>query len=331
MKILKQDNRYSIVSQFTILEKLDNKVYELEWDAKGNIFLTDAPELSLPTKIYHNNKNMRDAVIKSFISGEKNTGVLLVGDKGTGKSIDAKLICKDVNLPVILISNRIPAGVNFQSFLNEIEQSCVVFIDEFEKMFNRSEYEDEGNEEYHTQKSLLSLLDGLGNCHKTLYVFTANQRVNSLFYNRPSRIKYLVNYSGIEESFAITIIEDLLEDKSFMKDLIDNVDLKNLTNDVLISIIKEINLHKIPYSEFKNIFNYKEDENIFTIYKQNGNSWVLTNSQISVYSKVGNKSVVIDNFDIILDKKISDTCWIYKKDEEMYKIEVLPQRITYVY
>ncbi len=56
------------------------------------------------------------------------------------------------------------------------------------------------------------------------------------------------------------IVSDKLENKSFREDLEDNVSLINLNIDLLISIIEDINLFKKPFSEFKEVYNYKLEQ-----------------------------------------------------------------------
>lgn len=258
MKILEQNGRFTIVSDFTINESFKPGYYRLDWDLNKNVFLHTCPEPKIPKKVYDVNQESREMFIKSFRELDKNLGILLKGSKGTGKSIDAKLICRDINLPIIIIDKKIPNDVDFRAFLNEIEQEFVIFVDEFEKNFK-----EEGREEKetdHTQEDFLSIMDGLSSGNKKLFLFTVNGRVSEFLLNRTSRIKYLVKYHGITEELAKMIITDkLINKEKYLQDILDNVDLGSLTIDILLSIIEEVNIQDKPYSKFKKIFNYEEE------------------------------------------------------------------------
>lgn len=265
MKILQQGNNFRLISEFNIQDLLEPKYYELEWDNFGNVFLKQIEDLILPSKLYDFSKRNRELLLNSFNNNDKNLGILLEGDKGTGKTMDAKMLCKELNLPKILVTKKIPKNVDYIAFLQSIEQSFVLYIDEFEKLFKS--YDDNGDD-YHIQDSLLTILDGLNNAHKKLFIFTSNNEVSNYFINRPSRIKYHIKYQGILEENAKIIVNDLLVNKSLGKDLLENIDLQSLTIDLLISMIQEVNIHNIPYSQFKNIFNYNIEEQEFLAYEK---------------------------------------------------------------
>ena len=55
-------------------------------------------------------------------------------------------------------------------------------------------------------------------------------------------------------------VADKLNNKNFREDLEDNVSLINLNIDLLISIVEDINLFNKPFSEFKEIYNYKLEQ-----------------------------------------------------------------------
>lgn len=271
MKILKQENEYRLISQFTLLDKFENKIYEFDYDCKGNCLIKDSPDLTLPDKVYDSSKKERDMIIRSFRHYNKNLGVLLSGKKGTGKTVDAKLLCKEVQLPIIMIRKQIPLGVDFIGYLNSIEQEFVLFVDEFEKIFEINE--GEGENKFHLQKSFLSFMDGLNTGTKKLFLLTTNGKVDEHLMNRPSRIKYVIEYRGIDKGLAVEIIKDKVKNKNLTQDLIDNVDSDQCTIDVLTSIIEEINIHDKPYSSFKNVFNFKPESRLYNIfYQEPGNT-----------------------------------------------------------
>ena len=84
-------------------------------------------------------------------------------------------------------------------FIDNIDDRCVFFIDEFEKMFEKPS----------DQSGLLSVVDGTSS-KKNLFVFTANEKdkVNEYFFNRPSRIRYAYEYESLPDSIVLEVLED---------------------------------------------------------------------------------------------------------------------------
>jgi hypothetical protein len=203
-------------------------------DMKGIYYLEKTNSFRLPEKIYGDCPKYSERYLNSYNSWEGNLGVLLSGLKGTGKSLLAKKICIDSNLPVIMIPHPYH-GAGFLSFLSKIDQDCIIFLDEFEKIYQREE----------EQNTLLSILDGTFNS-KFLFLLTINeyQRMTQYMLNRPSRIHYFKEYKGMEEDLIQEICEDLLDDKSKIEDTLTVCTyIGEISMDILISLINEINLY----------------------------------------------------------------------------------------
>lgn len=263
MNILKDKDKYYFYNSLTIEKSLEPKEYLFNFDEFGNCWLEDIESFKLPSKVYDVNADLRDSIRKSFNANDKNLGVLLTGNKGQGKSLTAKLICKEMGVPVIVVNKQIPQAVNFVKFFNNIKQNYVLFVDEFEKLFKEKGGGEDKETSYHRQEVFLSFMDGvLTNEHKVLFLLTTNEGVNEYFINRPSRIKFLVEYTELPEALFDLITTDKLKNKEYRADLEENVSLINLNIDLLISIIYDINLFNKPFSSFKEIYNYK-----FELYK----------------------------------------------------------------
>lgn len=258
MNILKDKSKYFFFNALTIEDKLVPKEYLFNFDENGNCWLEDIENFKLPSKVYDVNADLKTHIKTSFKKFDKNLGVLLTGNKGQGKSLTAKLICKEMNLPIIVINKPIPQEINFVKFFNDIKQDYILFVDEFEKLFKEKSGNDEKANSYHKQEVFLSFMDGvLTNEHKILFLLTTNESVNEYFINRPSRIKFLVEYNELSEELFKLITDDKLVNKEFREDLEENISLINLNIDLLISIIEDINLFNKPFSSFKEIYNYK--------------------------------------------------------------------------
>ena len=110
-------------------------IYRLEFNEIMGFFYLDhvADEFSFPYKIYGVETLFVNRVVKTWTNTTGNMGVLLNGLKGTGKTVTAELICNSMQIPVILVQKHHSGLV---SFLNSIQQDVIVFIDEYEKIYN---------------------------------------------------------------------------------------------------------------------------------------------------------------------------------------------------
>lgn len=267
MNILCDGGKYFFFNALNIEKELKPKNYLFNFDTEtGNCWLEELEEFKFPDKVYDVDQKLRELAKISFNSYKKNMGVLLTGNKGQGKSLTAKLLCKDMELPNIIFTKPVPTSVNFVKFLNNIKQDYVLFVDEFEKLFNSTSRDED--KKYHTQESFLSFMDGvLTNDHKVLFLLTTNDTVSEFLINRPSRIKFLREYVELPEELFNMIVDDKLINKEYKKDLEDTVSLLNLNIDLLISIIGDINLFNKPFSEFAELYNYKFELYKFDVFK----------------------------------------------------------------
>jgi len=173
-------------------------------------------------------------LVKTFKERPGNLGILLTGKKGTGKSLTAKSLCIKSGLPVIIISVPYTGG-DFNEFLTKITQPCIIFVDEFEKVYAEKE----------KQHALLPLMDGTFE-GKKIFLLTTNTTGNFTgpLNNRPGRIFYKKEYTNLESDTIREIAENLLINKDWVGELMQVVAAYHCaTMDMVISIITECNLH----------------------------------------------------------------------------------------
>lgn len=218
------------------LAKIPAGTYNLDIDVFGNHFLERVDNLDIPSVTYGDTVTKAQRVIDTYMSREgKNTGLLLQGDKGSGKTLQAKFISaklrEEFEIPTIMISAPFHDS-NFIAFMAKIKQPVMVMFDEFDKV-----YADKSH-----QEQILTLLDGTGGYNK-LFVLTKNAGfISEFFQNRPSRIFYTFNY----EKIGLATLEDFLErnlnEKRFTDDFMRMWDLAwTLSFDVVQSIVEELN------------------------------------------------------------------------------------------
>ena len=292
MNIIEIGGEYFFFNDAKIINELAVQNYILVKNIRSNTFsLRPTEDFQFPDPFYSVEEKICKLVKKSFESNDRNLGVLLSGLKGSGKSITAKLIAKQSNVPVIIIKDKIPLNMDLFGFLSGIDTPVCLFIDEFEKIFENSNVE----HEYHTQNSFLSYMDGATSSrNKTLFIFTTNEYVNKLFINRPSRIKFYKDYGMMDEKLIDMIISNELKNKEFEEDLRSNIDA-NFNMDLLMTVIKDINMLETSFSTFKDIYNYRPQLYRYTLYVE-----VLPNEKISEDTIDDDKN---DNDSICLEKR----------------------------
>ena len=229
-------------------------VYRVQAHPQRGLFLQNtSKEFTFDYKIYGTETKFIERVVRTYHGSTGNMGVLLNGLKGTGKSVTAKLISNKMNLPVIIVSDFYEG---LPKFLNDIHEDVIVFIDEYEKIY----------ESYKTA-SILSVMDGvLSGKYRRLFLMTTNDlHINENMLQRPSRIYYLKTFDNIALDVINSVLDDMLDYPEFREDIIKFVGEMNIiTIDLIKSIIHEVNLHAESPYDFKDIFNVRNPKNELT-------------------------------------------------------------------
>lgn len=241
------------------------KVYDLliktVWGERVVKFTLNG-EMNLPSKVYQTRKDkiFVERVLKNFNSADKNTtGVLLTGDKGTGKSVTAKVLAEKAKLPIIVINPELEEKY-LEEFFKEFDNPVCILFDEVDKNFDT--------------KKMLTFLDGMHKTAKKLVIMTANDEecLSSYIKNRCSRIRYYRNYNMQDDAreYAELICEAKgIENKEEVVDfIVKNIKYPSIDN--ISSFIDEIiftkdwNLTLSEVLEFMNInvgeSNYEDED-----------------------------------------------------------------------
>lgn len=270
-KWLDQNGKCSYGHIPQVTNELPKAVYELNFDEFRKEFFLEkiSDSFELPEKIYNIEHDLINRVIKTFTSHSKNFGVLLKGLKGTGKTITSKIISNTLNIPVILINKPFS---DMGNFINSINQDIILLFDEFEKVYKFTSYEDENDSDSHLDSisNLLTLMDGVFTTkYKRLFILTTNKEwLPDPLLARPSRIRYIKDFSDTTLETVETILNDLLIDKQMIPELMTFIkELEIISVDIVKSIAEEANLYQTSNPDFFDIFNVKRTEEIITIYK----------------------------------------------------------------
>ena len=232
-----------------IQESLPVGNYTVRFSPMEGFSLEQVEPFRMPGKVYGDCLRNADRIVNTFTKRDGNTGVLLTGEKGSGKTLLARQIAIQSGLPVIII-NSDHSGDNFNSFLSSITQPCIVFLDEFEKTYNRE-----------SQEKILTLLDGTYQSRK-LFLLTSNDkfRIDNNMKNRPGRIFYLIEFGGLEEEFIIEYCRDNLNDQSYLTDVVRVSRLFDIFNfDLLAAIVEESNRYGENPKDLLGLLNAKPE------------------------------------------------------------------------
>lgn len=229
-------------------------VYNIKVDSYTRVVsLEETTPFSMPSKVYCTSRDKRfiDKVINSYKLSENGfTGVMLSGLKGSGKTIMAKSIANDSNLPIINIDKSIrPWALKVLVELLGDTNICFMF-DELDKLLE--DYDD---------SALLQILDGADTKGKHMILFTCNNEkyISEYLIDRCSRIRYWRKFDEMSPSLIMEVLNDKLNDKKEVESLTDFIkdNFEICSFDNIASFINEVNNY--PTTTFEELF---EDMNL---------------------------------------------------------------------
>jgi hypothetical protein len=229
--------------------------------ATGALMLSQVEPFGEPPKLYGNIMARAERILKTYFDRPNSTGVLLSGEKGSGKTQLARLVGTvgaGCGMPCIII-NAAWVGDEFFKLIQSIEQPCIVLFDEFEKVYDRDE-----------QKQVLTLLDGVFPSKK-LFILTCNDKwlISDHMRNRPGRIYYLIDYKGIPEDFIVEYCTDNLEAKQHIPAIVRVSKMFNEFNfDMLKAMVEEMNRYNETPEQVLEMLNARpttDSEGTYTI------------------------------------------------------------------
>jgi hypothetical protein len=233
-----------------LLNEIPVGVYSLAYNSgRACFYLLKEDDFTIPKKLFGDTIRHRDRIVDTFRSRNGNTGVLLAGAQGSGKSLLAKAVAIKANLPVIKITSA-HSGDKFIQFLDQIQQEIVIVFDEFEKVYHKKEDQD----------LILTIFDGLSHGRR-LFIATVNDayKISEFMINRPGRFYYKIDFASLSNEAIEEYCKDRLgDDSDFANEIISLVpSFKLFSFDMLAAICEERLRHKESFDDIVKILNVK--------------------------------------------------------------------------
>lgn len=289
-----------------ISTKLPAGVFTVAYNKMQDIYYLEEIEVfQMPAKLYGNVASRAERIMTTFRDRTSSTGVLLSGEKGSGKSLLAKVLaCKNLEAgnPCVVI-NQPWRGEGFNQLIQQLDQHATILFDEFEKTYDREQ-----------QEELLTLLDGVYSTKK-LFLFTANDvyRIDQFMRNRPGRVFYNIEFGSLEREFIFEYCTERLINKEYVEAVCQLATLFDQFNfDMLQSLVEEMNRFNEPPQEAIEMLNAKPNSGDHTYYDVQ----LLVNGE-NVSEDLRNKAwrgSPIQNPRVVLTREVT----VKKGDDEDY-------------
>lgn len=222
-------------ANLAIVEKLPVGTYTVRHSKSAGFYLERGDDFELPAKLYGDVNKQATRILSTFLDREASTGVLLSGQKGAGKTMLTKRLSQMAaqlhGVSTLVVSEPF-YGEEFNAFIANLSEPVLILIDEFEKMYDRDK-----------QPQLLTLFDGLYSSKK-LFLLTCNDRhrVDSNMQNRPGRLFYSIEFSGLPASFIEEYCRDKLVNQRHLAGVLSVAAFFNeFSFDMLQALVEEMN------------------------------------------------------------------------------------------
>lgn len=286
MKVVGVGDNYRIYpDDLKTYNKLPSHTYVVYFSPQEGFYLQKIDDFkNMENKIYGNHEQKINKVVRSFNQTNRSLGVILSGDKGSGKSLFSQLLSehavREMDMPVIIV-NRAYHGVS--DFIENINQEVLVLFDEFEKVF------DNDKDDIESQENLLGLFDGASQ-KKRLYVIIVNHihRVNEFMVNRPGRFHYHMQFDAPSDKDIETYLKDKIDEEYYkeIKSVISFSKKVKLNYDCLRAIAFELDMGT-PFREAISDLNIINTESIVysaIVKLEDGESLRLNNERLDLFS-----------------------------------------------
>jgi len=251
------------VVRSNVIPELAPRIYRLDASPEKGLFLMPENDFNMPLRVYGNADILPQRFLRAYDLGNKNLGALLIGDPGSGKTLTLKQVATlavEMGIPVILIDQPFPGQI-LTKFMSTITQQCIVCVDEFDKKYGKTDSEGESKPS-EIQDTILELLDGATVGEKKMFILTANDdgKISSFLKDRPSRIRYTINYARIDQATVVDYVSTNLRNcseehiRAFLLLAMSTHGVYNGMNfDSMVELVSEMNYFNCDLDEATNL------------------------------------------------------------------------------
>jgi hypothetical protein len=254
----------------------------------------------VPDKLYGDMGKYVDFYWNSFMRTNFVGGLLLTGQKGSGKTMISATLCNRAiarGLRVVEITN-IQFSSGLLKFLDELDK-VVLFFDEFGKNFNT-----------HQQDKMLTLLSNISGKERLVFI-TENdpRRISEFIRNRPGRVKYSLHFNKLPRKVVEEYCAEFNVSEGFYKDFIDAYNsIVTFQFDHLIAIVEEhLSNRDLSFDELVQLLNVEGLTGVKTliftmgIELETGDSFTISNispDKITIDDLEANRLYIYGNITI---------------------------------
>lgn len=256
------DTYYQITdaNQPVIFDQLPKGTYTIKYDEmKQAYYFCKVEDLTLPSELYGSTTSRSQRIFQTFQDRKGGTGVLLEGEKGSGKTLLAKqlsILGLQQNYPTILI-NFPYSGELFNTFISQMTQPAVIIFDEFEKIYTTEQ-----------QEQILTLFDGVYTSQK-LFIITCNDqwKLDRNIINRPGRMYYRQTFDTLDPSIITEYCEKHLKNQDYANPIVMiSQTIWRFSFDMLKALVEESNRYGESPFESINYLNVSAENYNVSLY-----------------------------------------------------------------
>lgn len=219
-----------------IVDDLPLGVYSVGFNKFTGFYLNKVFDtFKVPERVYGNITDKAERIFKRYESDNNSLGVLLLGRKGSGKTLLSVIAINkfltEYKKPVIIVNKNFEdLNTDMIDFISQFKDTLFIF-DEYEKIFDRN-----------SQELFLNFFDDKFKNNRLTFVISNSTYLSEFLLDRPSRFFYRFNYDKLDSETVIQVCRDLGLDDIISDLLTIREKSEDFSFDILNAIISEVQL-----------------------------------------------------------------------------------------
>jgi hypothetical protein len=238
-------------ADLNMTERLPVGTYRVALNPLKVFYLQKVEDFTTPAKLYGHTNEQAERILRTFLERDGNTGAMLSGAAGAGKTVLAKRVsqlgAQHHDIVTILVNDPF-CGDEFNAFISQIEQPAIFLFDEFEKTYDSDD-----------QQKMLTVFDGVYSSRK-LFMLTLNDRnkLDRNIVNRPGRMYYALDFQGLDQDFIREYCDDNLKNEAHLNGILVAAQFFwQFSFDMLKALVEEMNRYGENATDAMKMLNMK--------------------------------------------------------------------------